>query len=1069
MILSNREMARLGELLDEALTLTPEQRYVWLDSLPNGDQPLVRTLRDALLLEETGAEGPLDRPPHIEAVGREERGAARRQAGERFGAYELVRPLGSGGMADVWLARRTDGAFERQVALKIPRLHNRPVEMTARFALECNILAALECPGIARLYDAGVDVGGVPYIAMEYVEGEPLVTWCDARGLDEAARIQVFLQVLDVVAYAHDRDVIHRDLKPSNILVTGPGEVRLLDFGTARLLQPKSDGAVLTRVYGLPLTPEYASPELLRGETIDARSDIYSLGVVLHELLTATRPAQPTRPPTGETRRLRGALRDVVNMALQPDPGERYPDAASFAAALRPFADGRAHDLSWRLKTRRVSAGGLAALAALVGMMALLIWTLQQRGQERWAREDALPRLQALIAADDYAAAFELARQIEGVTPRDPVLRELEPSFSAKVTLDTAPDGAGVFHRPYAGGEKDWRFIGETPLKDVAVPIGVGLWRIEKESHDSALLTLRNPGLQLGNAPDADSRMLVEGVDLTIPLADSTTSPDGMVLVPAIPAIIPAIVRGLGDDPVEVPAFFMDRFEVRNRDFREFVDAGGYTEASRWRDLPFEDGDEWLAATVGFVDLTGRPGPSTWRAGTFPDGTADHPVTGISWYEAAAYCRFRGKELPTAYHWYRAAGSIIEFWESTSSAIVHSSNFGGRELAPVGRFGSIGPHGTYDMAGNAREWLWNQGSLGRLVAGGAFDEPPYLYLQPSEAPPSDRSAATGIRCMQPAQAGPEKEDLRRPFAAAVVTFGAQADEDAAVEPVGDAAYAVLAQQLDYRATTIVPRVAMPDTSNSAWTAERVTLPTGYDNTSFAVQLFLPTDRRSPSGVIFYLPHLGEFIAPVTTEAFDPAGGGVPLDFLLKSGWVLAVVAFDGAFERQWSAERMRSMSSAERFRLQLRHWRAELGRTIDYLATREDIESRTLGWYGISYGAITMLPLLAVEKRIGAAVLYSGGAAIRSDLPASEQVYNYLPHVTQPVLMLNGRWDIDATPESQQRLFELLGSPADQKKHVMFEAGHGNLPRFQVEKQTLEWFDRYLVTPPALAPARALR
>ena len=113
-------------------------------------------------------------------------------------------------MANVWLACRTDGAFERQVALKIPRLRNRPVEMTARFALECNILAALECPGIARLYDAGVDAGGVPYLAMEYVQGEPLVTWCNARGLDEAARIQVFLQVLDVVAFAHERKVIHR-------------------------------------------------------------------------------------------------------------------------------------------------------------------------------------------------------------------------------------------------------------------------------------------------------------------------------------------------------------------------------------------------------------------------------------------------------------------------------------------------------------------------------------------------------------------------------------------------------------------------------------------------------------------------------------------------------------------------------------------------------------------------------------------------------------------------------------------------------------------------------------------
>jgi pimeloyl-ACP methyl ester carboxylesterase len=116
-----------------------------------------------------------------------------------------------------------------------------------------------------------------------------------------------------------------------------------------------------------------------------------------------------------------------------------------------------------------------------------------------------------------------------------------------------------------------------------------------------------------------------------------------------------------------------------------------------------------------------------------------------------------------------------------------------------------------------------------------------------------------------------------------------------------------------------------------------------------------------------------------------------------------------------------------------------------------------------------MLPLLAVEKRIGAAVLYSGGVGINRDLPASQQTYNYLPRVTQPVLMLNGRWDIDATPDSQQRLFELLGSPADQKKHVLFEAGHGNLPRFQVEKQTLEWFDRHLVTPAAPPPAHALR
>jgi serine/threonine protein kinase/dienelactone hydrolase len=1047
MPLTNLDRARLGELLDEALPLTLEQRQAWLDALTGEDQALVRTLRAELLGVEIESDGLLDRPPRIDGGDGIDGAASGRRPGERLGPYELLRMLGSGGMADVWLACRTDGAFERQVALKIPRLQNRPVEMTARFALERNILATLEYPGIARLYDAGVDASGVPYIAMEYVQGEPLVAWCDARGLDRKARIQLFLQVLDVVAYAHGRQVIHRDLKPSNILVTEAGEVRLLDFGIARLLQPEAEtgSALLTRAYGIALTPEYASPELLHGEAIDARTDIYSLGVLLHELLTGARPAQTASPADRERPRLHGALHDVVTRALRPDPGERFPDAASFAAMLRPFADGKAHELSGRLRIRPLWVAGLAGVAALVGMAALLSSTLQQRGQERWAREDALPRLQALVAADDYEAAFVLAREIEGVTPNDPVLRELEPAFSAKVTFNTAPTGAKVYYRPYASGEQDWRYIGETPLVDVAMPNGVGLWRIEKEGHDTALLALRNPGLQLGNAPDADIQLVAKGVDLAIPLADAATSPDDMVLVPGIPAVIPSI----GGETVEVPAFFIDRYEVRNGQFKEFVDAGAYAEASHWRDLPFDGRDEWGKAVGAFVDLTGRPGPSTWRAGTYPDGKADHPVTGVSWYEAAAYCRFRGKELPTASHWYRAAGSIVEFWESVSPAIVHGSNFAGRELVPVGQLGSIGPHGTYDMAGNAREWLWTRGALGRWVAGGAYDEPRYLYLQPDEAPPTDRSAATGLRCMRPMQADKMDDDLRKPIITHAVDYSA-------MDPIGDAAYAVLAQQLEYRATTMVPRVGTVESTNPAWTVERVTLPTGYDNNSFAVQLFLPTKRRSPPGVIFYLPHIGEFIAPVTTEGFNPAMGGTPLDFLLKSGWALAIVAFDGAYERQWSADRTQSMGATERIRVQQRHWREELGRAIDYLTTREDIDARQFGWFGVSYGAASMLPLLAVEKRIGAAVLYSGGAGPGGNLPASEQVYNYLPRVTQPVLMLNGRYDIDSTPAAQQALSDLLGSPQDQKKRVLFEAGHGNLPRFQVEKETLEWFDRHL-------------
>ena len=218
-------MARLGELLDEALELTPEQRCVWLDSLPEKDQPLVQALRESLMSDDPASAigGALDRMPRIEATGAPDGGRIDRHAGERLGAYELLRPLGAGGMAEVWLASRADGAFERQVALKIPHLRGMPAEMTERFARECRILATLETPNIARLYDAGVDATGVPYIAMEYVQGEPLVAWCDARGLDTPARIRLFIQVLDAVSYAHRRQILHRDLKPSNILVTEQG------------------------------------------------------------------------------------------------------------------------------------------------------------------------------------------------------------------------------------------------------------------------------------------------------------------------------------------------------------------------------------------------------------------------------------------------------------------------------------------------------------------------------------------------------------------------------------------------------------------------------------------------------------------------------------------------------------------------------------------------------------------------------------------------------------------------------------------------------------------------------
>src|ERR1700691_1320631 len=217
-------------------------------------------------------------------------GASGLNAGDFVGPYELIRLLGAGGMAEVWLARRADGAFKRDVALKLPLLTRRRSDLEQRFVHERDILASLEHPNIARFYDAGVDTEGLPYLSMEYVKGQTLLGWCDTQVLGVEERLALFLQVLDAVKYAHEKHVIHRDLKPSNIFVTESGQVRLLDFGVAKLLEQEADQTQISRIYGQALTPDYASPELLRGEPVDPRSDVYSLGILLYELLTGTRP-----------------------------------------------------------------------------------------------------------------------------------------------------------------------------------------------------------------------------------------------------------------------------------------------------------------------------------------------------------------------------------------------------------------------------------------------------------------------------------------------------------------------------------------------------------------------------------------------------------------------------------------------------------------------------------------------------------------------------------------------------------------------------------------------------------
>jgi serine/threonine protein kinase/tetratricopeptide (TPR) repeat protein len=401
MTLTREQMAQMTRLLDEARTLDEPARLQWLQNLSPAYQGLSESLRAALFAGQD--------PQHVVASGL--------TTGAMVGPYELIRLLGAGGMAEVWLAKRADGAFKREVALKLPLVSRLRKDLEQRFARERDILASLEHPNIARLYDAGIDSLGLPYLAMEYVAGEAITVWCDERRLSISGRLQLLIQVLEGIQYAHERRVVHRDLKPSNIMVTDSAQARLLDFGVAKLLEA-TEGPALTQLHGRAFTPHYASPEQLRGDAIDARSDIYSIGVLLYELLSGSRPyrvkeyASPgvleqaivgmdVRRPSTQTaidagsaraissetliRQLRGDLDAISLKALAKSPDERYSSALEFAEDLRRHLNGqpvtaRAGGLPYRTQKwlRRNRAVVAVVATALVAVAALLGYELRR-------------------------------------------------------------------------------------------------------------------------------------------------------------------------------------------------------------------------------------------------------------------------------------------------------------------------------------------------------------------------------------------------------------------------------------------------------------------------------------------------------------------------------------------------------------------------------------------------------------------------------------------------------------------------------------------------------------------
>lgn len=286
---------QVRELLDRAIALRESERASFLDSACAGDPQLRAEVESLLSSHERAGSIFLQKSPVDLKSALPEPARSADRIGRRVGFYQITAELGHGGMGEVYRAVRADGHYDKQVAVKLVRVGLDSAFVLERFRHERQILASLDHPNIARLHDGGTTEDGIPYLVMELIEGTPIDQYCEDHDLNIPERLQLFMQVCGAVQYAHQRLVIHRDIKPSNILVTAEGTPKLLDFGIAKILD--SSGAVETTMVR-PMTPEYASPEQIRGEPITTATDVYSLGVVLYRLLTGKSPyRETTRTP----------------------------------------------------------------------------------------------------------------------------------------------------------------------------------------------------------------------------------------------------------------------------------------------------------------------------------------------------------------------------------------------------------------------------------------------------------------------------------------------------------------------------------------------------------------------------------------------------------------------------------------------------------------------------------------------------------------------------------------------------------------------------------------------------
>ncbi|HSG06767.1 MAG TPA: bifunctional serine/threonine-protein kinase/formylglycine-generating enzyme family protein [Longimicrobiales bacterium] len=649
------------------------------------------------------------------------------------GRYRIERELGSGGMGTVYLAE--DLKHRRNVAIKVLHPELGSLVGGVRFHREIQIVARIEHPHILTLIDSG-DADGLLYFVMPFVKGQSLRARLAKEGpLPIAEVVRLMRDVADGLAEAHRQGLVHRDIKPDNVMMSGNHAV-LMDFGVAKAMSTETSPHEVTTT-GIALgTPAYMSPEQAAADPgIDHRTDIYALGVLAYELLTGRQPfsgntyaqvlaahLNSTPDPISQHRpETPPGLEALVMKCLARDPDDRWQHTEDLVRQLEALATPSGGVPSMRIPAVKAARGGNRSLtrilaAAAVVVVALSLGVVWQRSSAATAA--LVADVQAAVDAGDLDRVHTiLALAGRGLDERP--FASIAEAVGGTSVIVTDPPGAAV-HLRRASATSDslgpGLDVGPTPAR-VALVAGEYRGTLSAAGYEAADFLVH---VRVGDSLSLRRTLVPEAWDVR-----------HMVYVEGGPVPGPLSDRFQG---IDVEPFLMDRFEVTNQRFMAFISAGGYRSPVLWPDSMYVDG-VWLPgdeALSRFVDRTGLPGPRGWSGGTMPEDRADHPVTGVSWYEASAFAAWSGTALPTLQQWWRGAlgdsGSRFP-WGDELQSIDDRSNFGGAGTTPVAQFRSgAGPWGAFDMAGNVKEWTFAEpGDTLNAVLGGSWQSPTYMF------------------------------------------------------------------------------------------------------------------------------------------------------------------------------------------------------------------------------------------------------------------------------------------------------------------------------------------------------